>query len=154
MSAEKCRMFLVSLAWLSRMFSYVWTCIQTHERNTLHILFHKNNIIFKSTNRFAHLGQPYNEVLWLLNAGGYVWPPSLTFFALSFLIAFFHSVGNRLLIQGKLLRTEYLLFRLRYFQKTLFFYHTTTYSRVCSSDHTCTKTSFLVGVLGLGVIYS
>ena len=46
------------------------------------------------------------------------------------------------------------MFRLRYFKKKNFFYHTTTYSRVCSSDHTCTKNSFLVGVLGLGVINS
>ena len=45
-------------------------------------------------------------------------PPSpLPFFPLSFLIDFFHTVGNRLLIQGKLLRTENLLFTLRYFKK-------------------------------------
>ena len=34
------------------------------------------------------------------------------------------------------------------FPKNTFFYHTTTYSRVCSSDHTCTKNSFLVGGFG------
>ena len=31
---------------------------------------------------------------------------------------------------------------------------TTTYSGLCSSDHTCMKNLFLVGFLGLGVIYS
>ena len=49
-------------------------------------------------------------------------PPPLTFFALSFLIDFFfEAVGNTVPSLGKLSRMSNLLFRLRYFKKTLFF---------------------------------
>ena len=53
---------------------------------------------------------------------------------------------------GKLSRMSNLLFRLRYFKKNTFFCPTTTYSRLCSADHTCMK--ILVGFLCPGVIYS
>ena len=80
--------------------------------------------------------------------------PSLTCFAWSFLVdLFFEHVGNLLPVQGKLLRISKLLLRLKKFPKTLF-YPTTTYSGVCSSDHTCKKILFLEELLGLGVIYS
>ena len=40
------------------------------------------------------------------------------------------------------------------FPKNTLFCPTTTYSGLCSSDHPCMKTLFLVWFLGLGVIYS
>ena len=46
-----------------------------------------------------------------------------------------------------------LLFTKRYFRKS-FFYRTTTYSRLCSSEHTCMKILILAGFLRLGVVYS
>ena len=75
------------------------------------------------------------------------------FLALSFLIDFFEHVDNFLPVQGKLLRISNLLLRLKYFPKTLFC-PTTIFSGLCSSDHPCMKILFLVGFLGLGVIYS
>ena len=48
-------------------------------------------------------------------------PTRQLFLALSLLIDFFEHVGNLLLIQKKILRISNLLFRLKYFPKTLFF---------------------------------
>ena len=85
--------------------------------------------------------------------GTYTRPLPLAVFASSFLIDFFEPVGNLLLIQGKLLRISNLLLRLEYFPETLFC-PTTTYSGLCSSDHPCTKSLYMVRFLGKGVIYA
>ena len=80
--------------------------------------------------------------------------PPLTFFPLSFLIDFFSFCRKSASYSRKVIENRKFAVQIEIFPKNTFFYHTTTYSRVCSSDHTCTKKSFLVGVLGLGVIYS
>ena len=73
-------------------------------------------------------------------------PPTANFFALSFLIDFF----------SRLLVIENVQFAVQQdiFQKKIFFYPTTTYSRLCNSEHTCMKILFLAGFLTLGVISS
>ena len=75
------------------------------------------------------------------------------FFLLAFWLIFLDPVGNFLPIQGKLLSISNLLFRLKYFQKTLFC-PTTTYLGLCSSDHPCMKILFRAGCLRPGVIYA
>ena len=85
--------------------------------------------------------------------GTYAHPP-LTFFCLELFDWFFSSLS-----------AIFLAFKEKYWESPIccsdwnispkhFFCPTTTYSGLCSSDHTCMKILFLVGFLGLGVIYS
>ena len=70
-----------------------------------------------------------------------------TLFALIFLIDFFEAVGSTASFLGKLSRKEDI-------SEKYFLYPTSTYSRLCSSEHTCMKILITAGFLTLGVIYS
>ena len=78
----------------------------------------------------------------------------LTFFPLSFSIDFFLLCQKSASYSREIIENRKFAVQIEILPKNISFYHTTTYSRVCSSDHTYTKNSFLVGFLGLGVIYS
>ena len=74
--------------------------------------------------------------------GWYIRPQLANVFCLSVLIDFFEVVGTTLASLGKLSRMSNFLFKKRCFRKTLFC-HTTTYSRLCSSEYTCMKNLIL-----------
>ena len=71
-------------------------------------------------------------------------PPSQIFFALSFLLDFSETVRNTFPSLGKLSRMNTLLFKKIHFRKPLF-YPTTTYSWLCSSEHTYMKNLIATG---------
>ena len=82
-------------------------------------------------------------------------PPSSRqlFFALSFLIDFFRAYRQFASYSRKIIENLQLAVQIEIFPKNTFS-PTSTYSGLCSSDHPCMQILFLVGVLGLGVIYS
>ena len=91
--------------------------------------------------------------------GGYICPSSsptlpLPFFALSFLIDFLRGCREYAPIIRKTIENWKFAVQIEILQKNTCFCLTTTYSGLCSSDHTCIKILFLVGFLVLGVIYS
>ena len=79
--------------------------------------------------------------------------PPLTSFCSEPFDWFFRGYREYAFIITKTSRIENLLFRLRSFKKP-FFCPATTYSRLCSADHTCIKILFVEGFLRTGVIYS
>ena len=82
-------------------------------------------------------------------------PPANVFLPWAFCLIFSEAVGNMDQSLGKLSRLSNLLFNKRYSRKAFSNPHT-TYSWLCSSEHTCMKILFLAGFLTLlvGVIYS
>ena len=82
-------------------------------------------------------------------------PTPLTFFfSLSFLIDFFRGCWKYGPFIRKIIENVQFAVQIEIFQNNTFFCPTTTYSRLCSADHTCMKILFLPGFLTLGVIYS
>ena len=80
--------------------------------------------------------------------------PPLTFFALSFLIDFCRACREYAPIIRKIIENWKFAVQIEIFQKNTIFAPTTTYSRLCSADHTCMETLFLAGFFRPGVIYS
>ena len=86
--------------------------------------------------------------------GGYIWPPSLTYFCLELFDWFvLEAVGNVIPSLGNFWECPIFCSTRDISEKHLF-YPTTTYSRLCSSEHTCMKILILAGLLTPGMIYS
>ena len=88
-------------------------------------------------------------------SGGTYGPPANFLLPWAFWLIFF-SRGCREYapIIRKIIENLKFAVQIEIFQKQHIFCFTSTYSRLCSADHTCMKILFLAGFLNLGVIYS
>ena len=86
--------------------------------------------------------------------GGGAYGPPASFFCFGVLIDFVLSLSAIFFPFKETIENLQFAVQIEIFPQNTFLCPSTTYSGLCRSDHPCMKILFLVGVLGLGVIYS
>ena len=81
-------------------------------------------------------------------------PPANFFLLWAFWLILFRACWEFSSYSRKTIENLQFAVQIGIFPQNTFFCSTTAYSGLCSSDHPCIKSLFLVGCLSLGVIYS